>query len=152
MFIALSACGQGNKKSEILDKKVFPKAKSDAEWKKILSPQQYEIMVEQGTETPFKNAYHDNKKKGTYVSAATGEALFSSETKFDSGTGWPSFFDVLDKSKVEVVTDNSYGMVRDEVIEKSTGLHLGHLFNDGPKPTGKRYCLNSAALKFIPAK
>ena len=125
-------------------------AKTDAEWKKILSPNQYHIMVESGTEQPFKNAYHDNHQKGVYVSAATGEVLFSSEDKFDSGTGWPSFVKPVDPKKVEIVVDNSYGMERQEVVERSTGLHLGHVFDDGPKSRGgKRYCLNSGALKFI---
>ena len=126
------------------------KEKTDAEWKKILTPNQYNIMVEQGTETPFQNAYHDNHQKGVYVSAATGDVLFSSEDKFDSGTGWPSFVKPVDPKKIEIVVDNSYGMERQEVIERSTGLHLGHVFDDGPKSRGgKRYCMNSGALKFI---
>src|ERR1700679_561841 len=107
-------------------KKYDPKrkmSKTPAEWKKILTPNQYYIMVESGTETPFQNAYHDNHQKGVYVSAATGEVLFSSEDKFDSGTGWPSFVKPVDPKKVEIVTDNSAGMTRDEVIERSTGLH-----------------------------
>lgn len=126
------------------------KEKTDAEWKKILTPNQYHIMVEQGTETPFQNAYHDNHQKGVYVSAATGEVLFSSEDKFESGTGWPSFVKPVDPKKIEIVVDNSYGMERQEVIERSTGLHLGHVFDDGPKSRGgKRYCMNSGALKFV---
>jgi methionine-R-sulfoxide reductase len=126
------------------------KKKSNAEWKKILTADQYEIMVNRGTESPYQNAYWNNHEKGVYVSAATGEVLFTSDDKYDSHTGWPSFVKPVDPSKIEIIKDTSYGMVREEVVEKSTGLHLGHVFDDGPSDRGgKRYCMNSGALKFI---
>jgi peptide-methionine (R)-S-oxide reductase len=150
-----TSCGQAptNSKQSTASaspQKRFPLYKPDNEWKKILSPIAYEVMVKRVTETPFKNPYHDNHQKGIYVSAATGEPLFSSEDKFDSGTGWPSFTKPLNLKVVTVVKDDSYGMERDEIIETSTGLHLGHVFDDGPiSKGGKRYCMNSAAFKFI---
>ena len=156
---ALAACSQtssNNTNNQALitsaKKGKFPVSESDGEWKKILSPISYEIMVKEGTEPPYKNPYYNNHQKGIYVSASTGEKLFSSDDKFDSGTGWPSFTKPADDKSVIWVKDNSYGMTRDEVIEAKTGLHLGHVFNDGPGSTGLRYCINSAALKFIPAK
>ena len=153
--LALNACGQ-NKASEknalSRDIKKYPEAKTAAYWKTILSAPAYEIMVNSGTERPYKNPYWDNHQKGIYVSAATGKPLFSSDTKFESGTGWPSFFQPIDSKAIKIVRDASGGMVRDEVVEASTGLHLGHVFDDGPKPTGLRYCMNSYALKFVPSK
>ena len=128
------------------------KKKPAAEWKKQLTPNQYEIMVKKGTETPYKNAYWNNHEKGVYVSAATGDILFTSDDKYDSHTGWPSFVKPVDPNKIAIVQDNSLGMSRDEVIEKSTGLHLGHVFDDGPPPTGLRYCINGVVLDFQKAK
>ncbi|WP_295651851.1 peptide-methionine (R)-S-oxide reductase MsrB [uncultured Mucilaginibacter sp.] len=156
LLMSLSACSQ-NKPGKITpgsseDVKTFPGAKPNSYWKTVLSPDAYYIMVNKGTETPFRNPYWDNHKKGIYVSAATGKPLFSSDTKFDSGTGWPSFYQPINDKDIMIVEDDSYGEVRQEVLERSTGLHLGHVFDDGPLPTGKRYCLDSYALKFIPAK
>jgi peptide-methionine (R)-S-oxide reductase len=157
LMMTISACSQAQTGGKVVagsseDVKTFPGAKPNAYWKTILSPDAYEIMVNKGTEPPFHNPYWNNHEKGIYVSAATGKPLFSSDAKFDSGTGWPSFFKPLDPKAIMVIKDTSDGMVRDEVVERSTGLHLGHVFDDGPAPTGLRYCLDSYALKFVKAK
>lgn len=125
---------------------------SDAELRKLLTPEQYRIMRENGTEAAFQNAFWNNKEPGIYVDVITGEPLFSSMDKFDSGTGWPSFLKPIEKEAVLETSDTSYGMIRTEVRSGKSNSHLGHVFRDGPKPTGLRYCINSAALKFIPLK
>ncbi len=121
--------------------------KTETNWKKKLTPEQYDILRERGTEAPFSGKLLYHKEKGTYICAACGAELFSSDTKFDSGCGWPSFYDA-DKNKVEFLEDISHGLKRIEIRCKNCGGHLGHLFDDGPKPTGKRYCINSVALGF----
>jgi peptide-methionine (R)-S-oxide reductase len=125
--------------------------KSDAEWQKELTPQQYAVLRQQATERPFTGEYVHTKLAGTYHCAACGLALFSSDTKFDSGSGWPSFWDVIQEGNVELHTDTSYGMVRVEVVCGRCGSHLGHVFDDGPQETtGQRYCINSLSLKLEP--
>jgi len=122
--------------------------KSEKEWKKILSPEEFHVLREKGTESAFTGKYLKNKKKGTYVCAGCGNELFSSDTKFDSGTGWPSFWAPASKDNIEEKPDNRFGMRRTEVLCKKCGGHLGHVFNDGPEPTGQRFCVNSISLNF----
>jgi peptide-methionine (R)-S-oxide reductase len=129
----------------------FPVVLSDAQWRKRLDPEQYQILREQGTEAPFSGKYWDNHRAGTYYSAATGQPLFSSSDKFDSGTGWPSFTKPISPDAVLLRADDSLFMHRTEVVDSLSGSHLGHLFDDGPAPTGLRYCMDSAALVFVPA-
>ena len=128
----------------------FPVTLTEEEWKRRLSSRQYRILRKKGTEPPFTGEYYDNHRKGTYYSAASGQPLFSSQTKYDSGSGWPSFYETLDPEAVVLVEDDSHGMRRIEVLDSTTGSHLGHLFHDGPQPTGLRYCINSASLVFVP--
>jgi len=120
--------------------------KTPKEWKDTLTPEQFEVCINKGTEPPFTGKYYNSKEKGIYKCVCCGETLFKSDTKYDSGSGWPSFWQPLSDEKIEYISDTDYGMVRTEVNCKKCGAHLGHVFDDGPKPTNLRYCINSISL------
>lgn len=153
ILITLSACAQKTEKKKTTPPEVDKSGKierSEAEWKDRLTDLEYYVLREQGTERAFTGALWDNKESGTYLCAGCQLPLFSSETKFRSGTGWPSFYEPINEENVEEERDSSLGVVRTEVHCSRCGGHLGHIFPDGPKPTGLRYCINSVSLKFTP--
>lgn len=124
--------------------------KTDDEWREELPPERYRVLRQAGTEAPFTGEYWNHHENGAYTCAGCGAELFRSDEKFDSSCGWPSFYDAVDKSRIEEREDRSHGMLRTEVLCRACGGHLGHIFPDGPKPTGQRYCINSASLNFKP--
>ena len=143
--IALISCTAQTKK---MNNQAYKITKTDAEWKAELSPEQYNVLREKGTEVAFTGKYWKNDNDGIYHCAGCNTPLFNAETKFKSGSGWPSFWKPIDEKNVKVVIDKSFGMEREELVCGVCGGHLGHVFNDGPKPTGLRYCINSASLDF----
>lgn len=130
----------------------FKLKKSDAQWQKELTPEQYRVTRLKGTERPFTGKYYNNKMDGIYRCICCGEELFDSKTKYDSGSGWPSFWDAIAADKIQEIRDTSLSMIRTEVLCQNCGAHLGHKFDDGPKPTGLRYCINSESLDFSDPK
>lgn len=147
VFSTALGCNAQTKKTAAA--KTYEVTKTDAEWRKQLTPSQFDVTRRKGTETAYTGIYWNNHKEGVYNCICCGLPLFSSSTKFESGTGWPSFWQPINTKNVEEITDNSFGMARTEVNCKRCGAHLGHVFDDGPKPTGLRYCMNSASLNFV---
>lgn len=148
-FDIYSGQGSDSTQNSKSNKGKYNVMKPEDEWKEKLSDEQYHITREKGTERPFKNKYWDNHEEGTYKCICCGQELFTSDTKFESGTGWPSFFKPLKPESVKEETDNTLGMSRTEALCSNCGAHLGHVFDDGPEPTGLRYCMNSASLDFV---
>ncbi len=147
-----SHASAGHNDGRILSDTTRKVSRSEAEWKAQLSPAAYTVLRQKGTERPFTGKFVHNKAKGTYVCAGCRNPVFQSKTKFESGTGWPSFYAPADKKNVEEHQDRSHRMVRTEVLCSRCGGHLGHVFDDGPQPTGLRYCINSVSLDFVPEK
>lgn len=166
MLLHISSCAQGktrtinennahtsmpnNTDKSNDDSLVFPISKTEEEWKSMLSEEAYKVLRLKGTDRPFTGDYWNNHEAGTYLCRACNAPLYSSDTKFDSGTGWPSYWSAIDPKNIKLIADGSLGMQRIELLCAQCGGHLGHLFDDGPKPTGQRHCINSSSLKFIP--
>ena len=159
LFLAIGCQNSGNSQASqqkktnvrIADQDTFKVQKTEEEWKKILSPEEFEILRKAGTETPYNNEYEKHYESGIYVCAACGNKLFESNTKYESFCGWPSFWDTIDSTAITTRLDTRYGMERTEIVCAKCDGHLGHVFEDGPPPTGLRYCMNSVAMDFIPA-